>query len=283
MISKPKVCIYWPDSVAKWVIPWLTAVERGFQKHGVTPEKSTYKSAKDNSNPNYDLAVFWSHRPKHIINRQLEAGKDYLVMERGYVGDRQAFTSMGFNGLNGYAQFYANNMSNDRWNKYFEHYMQNWRKDYGDYVLLIGQIQGDISIEGLNVRQWCQDICNQIKNIDSRIRVRFRQHPLELQRGTNWNINGAEWSNNSLIEDFDGARCCITYNSNTGVEAVLWGVPTVAIDQGSMAWNVVAHELDLNPPKPERAQWAHNMAYCQWTEAEIEAGEAWEHLKQRYE
>ena len=278
-----KVCIYWPDTAARWVVPWLTAIERGFVRHGIVPEKGTYHSAKDKPDVDCDLAVFWSHRPKHIINHQLEAGRDYLVLERGYVGDRYVFASAGFNGLNGRAEFCADNMPGDRWEKYFSHYMQRWRNDHGDYVLIAGQIQGDASIEGLDVRAWCQDVCDRIKAIHPDIRVRFRQHPVELQRGIRWNVTGAEWSNAPLVNDFDGARCCITYNSNTGVEAVLAGVPTVAMDAGSMAWPVSAHELDLDPPKPDRTQWAHNLAYCQWTELEIETGEAWAHLKRRYE
>ncbi len=58
-----------------------------------------------------------------------------------------------------------------------------------------------------------------------------------------------------------GARAVITFNSNTGVEAVLAGKPTVAIDEGSMAWPVTAHEIIDYPKEPNRLTWAGHPRY----------------------
>lgn len=275
-MSKLKVALY--CSTKCHSKQFLDLVMAGFEKHGIKAEYHEPDRPVD-----CDLAVFWGHRQNKIIDKQKKDCKDYLVVERGYVGDRFQWTGMGFNGLNGHAEFYANNMPKDRWDKYFPDHMRRWRNDNGDYVLLIGQVNGDASVKGIDIHAWCQNTCNNIKMIDPEIRVRYRQHPVEVKRGIKKKINGAERSNKTLAEDLDGARCCVTYNSNTGVDAVLAGVPVVTMDKGSMVYNLAAPELDLNPPKLDRTQWTYNMAYCQWLPSEIKNGDAWEHLKQRYE
>lgn len=272
-----KVAIYCPHG-ARHQVFWGEAARQGFVRHGFD-----VKTVKSDEPVDCDLAVFWGHRRHKIIRAQQAAGRDYLVMERGYIGDRFVYTSMGFNGLNGRAEFYAENMPGDRWEKHFDGFLQSWQNKDTGYVLLIGQVGGDASLQGIDIRKWCQSAYDQIKSIDPDVRVRFRQHPIEEQRGVHWSIKNAEKSISSLADDLLGARCCITYNSNTGVDAILAGVPTIAVDSGSMVYNLAAHEVTLNPPKPDRTQWAYNMAYCQWTEEEIANGEAWEHLKQKYQ
>jgi hypothetical protein len=56
----------------------------------------------------------------------------------------------------------------------------------------------------------------------------------------------------------------------------------IAIDRGSMAWDMARHEITLKRITPNRDQWLYDLAYKQWTLEEIAAGEAWEHLKKRY-
>jgi len=84
-----------------------------------------------------DLAVFWGmHHSQPIRTTQDKAKKPWLMMERGYVGDRFHWTSIGYNGLNGHADFVNENCSGDRWDKYFDGYLKPWHG--GDYILLTG-------------------------------------------------------------------------------------------------------------------------------------------------
>lgn len=278
----PKVYIYWPDHAARWAVPWLQAVTDGFERHGIHPIKSFYQVAHKEKHLDCDLAVFWSHRPKHIIKRQLERGNHYLVMERGYVGDRWEWTSLGFDALNGRADFVAKNMPGDRWNKYFSDYLKPW-KFMGDYILLVGQVDGDESIKNIKMQPWLQNMANKISRVYKGAGIRFRPHPLTIsQNRTNFDIAGTEKSLRSLAEDLASACLCVTYNSNTGVESVLSGIPTVTMDKGSMAYNVSTHLIEDIPIRPKRKQWAHDLAYKQWTIDEIESGVAWDHLKAKY-
>ena len=61
--------------------------------------------------------------------------------------------------------------------------------------------------------------------------------------------------------------------------------PVVNFDNGSMVWDLAMKDLSQlnNPPTPDRTQWCNNTAYTQWLPYEIENGDAWDHLKQRYD
>jgi hypothetical protein len=72
----------------------------------------------------------------------------------------------------------------------------------------------------------------------------------------------------------------VTYNSNTAVDAAIQGYPVFALDRGSMAWAVAGHDLAEidSPSKPDRTQWAADLAYSQWKPAEMAEGLTWRHL-----
>ena len=75
----------------------------------------------------------------------------------------------------------------------------------------------------------------------------------------------------TLDEALDKAGLVVTYNSNSGVDAVLAGVPTYAADPGSMVWDVSSREF--LPTTPDRAIWSQRMSFTQWLPDEIEKGD----------
>ncbi|MDP0495697.1 MAG: hypothetical protein Q7Q73_05765, partial [Verrucomicrobiota bacterium JB024] len=77
--------------------------------------------------------------------------------------------------------------------------------------------------------------------------------------------------------DFTDCGLAVTISSNSGVLSVLSGIPTVALDDRSMAWGVTAR--DYEAVTPDRTQWAHHLAWKQWTRDEIANGDAWDALK----
>jgi hypothetical protein len=83
-----------------------------------------------------------------------------------------------------------------------------------------------------------------------------------------------------LAEDLTGAAQVVTYNSTAGVETVLAGVPTVATDQGAMAWPMCTHLVDAKPLRPDRTEWMHKLAWTGFRPREIESGFMWAHLKE---
>lgn len=193
-------------------------------------------------------------------------------MERGYLGDRFAWTSLGWNGLNGRGKF-PKITDPARFKQNFA--MKEW-KSGGDYVLLMGQVPGDMSLQGRDLRPWYDQSAIAAQNAYE-LPVRFRPHPLAAKRGFSHRPRMAEVSQRPLEEDLDGAAFCVTFNSNSGVDAVLAGVPTVCVDEGSMAWDVSAHRIgDIS--KPNRDNWAAQLAWKQWRIDEIQTGVALKHL-----
>ena len=253
-------------------LPWIYAFIEGLKRHGIQSKWDYTEHYKP-----CDLAVVWGLRNKKINEGQLDHSADYLVMERGYFGDRKKFTGIGYNGLNGRAFFFAKNMPSDRWEKHWVE-VKPWQME-GEYFLLMGQVSGDQSLYGKDPRHWYEKTMNKIKAMTG-IPVYFRPHPLTRQYDGLLQCDGL--MTDSLEAAFSKAMCAITYNSNSGVDAVLNGVPVVAMDIGSMAWDMARHDVSMNFNRPKRKQWLYDLAYKQWTLEEVENGDAWEHLKQRY-
>lgn len=249
---------------------------KGLQKHGLD-------ATIQHGNPTpCDLAIMWGifHFPR-VIQQQKRNNKDYLVWEAGYILDRHKWKGLGYNGLNGRADFVNQNSPPDRWNKYFSPLMKPWQGD-GEYILITGQVTGDASLKPVNGRVDYQTIVSQIKQFTS-LPVHYRKHP-HPKRPSAPCPKGAIPSKGTLEQALSKAHVVVTFNSNTCVDATLAGVPCIVLDKGAMTWDISDHHLNRvnNPSKPDRTQWAYNIAYTQWTMEEIENGEAWDHLKKRY-
>lgn len=213
----------------------------------------------------------WGWRLGAQLRRQ---GHEVLVMERGYLGDRFSWTSLAWNGLNNRGVF--GSIPNDGGDRFQRHFSMRPWKEGGDYLLLMGQVPGDASLQGRNLLPWyCRMADEATKHFG--LPVRFRPHPVALKKGHRQSVPGTVRSAASLEDDLAGAAAVITFNSNSGVDAVINGVPAIVSDPGSMAWDVAAHNLG-NLLRPARQSWAHQLAWKQWTIDEIANGSAVKHL-----
>lgn len=197
------------------------------------------------------------------------AGHEVLVMERGYIGDRFEHTSLGWNGLNGHATFPDVPVTPERFDKLAS--LKPWKQG-GDYVLILGQVPGDASLQGRDMMplyaEWAMKAQTAYESP-----VQFRMHPRAAEKGYRQKVPGTEPSGGPLDDALAGALVAICWNSNSAVDAVLAGVPTVTLDKGSMAWDVTAHRIgDLH--RPARETWAHRLAHKQWALDEIRSGVA---------
>ncbi len=258
----------------------------GFRRHGIEP----VVLPAGQSAP-CDLAVVWGVR----FPTDVASGRRYLVFERAYVGDRYYWTSIGFDGLNGYADFRNSNSPSDRWEKYFAGVMQPWRGHEGKHVLIAGQKPGDQSLRGLNTFEWCIRVATEIESAGRAVKV--RRHPKAqnamypfrdvMTYGERMRVREERLLAKRIFsdptcdiaQDLQNASWLVTYNSNSAVDAVLAGVPAVTCDPGSMAWPVTGHDPTSPPPMPDRTQWAYDLAYTQWSPDEVRNGDAWDHLR----
>ena len=235
--------------------------------------------------PSEVAVVFGVHKSKikaswprgKIIQKQREKNFDVIVLETGYVnrgdGENHHYAA-GWNGLNNRANFLNHNMDDERW-KMLGTPLRPYSK--GENVILCAQIPWDASVEGTDHPKWVKTVASQIKMLTDRKCI-FRPHP--LQKDSIPTPYGWEVSTVPLEDDLANAHCVVTFNSNSAVEALIWGKPVWAFDEGSMVWEVCNKSLlDIEQPNyPRREQWANDLAYTQWTPEEMKEGLAWKHL-----
>jgi len=245
---------------------WGGAFAEGLRRHGWTVEIGQVARAAD-------LLVLWGVRNTGAIDTQRRAGGEICILERGYLGDRFKWTSVSFGGgLNGRAEFRGTSACSGRFLSNFGHLLKYWRPRDG-YALLVGQVPGDMSLAAVGGRldRWYAQTAAELTGLG--YDVRFRAHPEAVKRRYRDTV-GLKVIGGTLAEAIEGAALVVTYNSNTGVESVLSGTPTMAADFGSMAWDVTSH-LPGDVLMPAREDWAARLAWKQWTLEEIASGECW--------
>lgn len=253
--------------------PELAAALEGFRRHGLEPEVRAI------SKPGAcDLAVCWGVKRRLVY----ASGRRTLVLERGYVGDRmKTWTSAGFDGLNGLADFRNKPCPDNgyRWNRHHADQMKpRHEQTAAKHVLIMGQVHGDASLRGLKPGLWAREVAAQL--ILNGHHVAYRPHPLwKSETGLPRVLQLP--ATMPFAEALDMAKWVVTFNSNAGVLSALAGVPTVAMDTlgGSMAHDVTTRNPLLRPLMPDRTDWAHRLAWAQWTTEELASGDMWEHLK----
>lgn len=242
-----------------------------------------FKSAGDSARifpaPTGDADVYcmWGVRRREIIVRVRRTGKRLLIMERGYLGDRFHWTSFGYDGLNGKADFCNASVPEDR-AQFWLPQMKPWR-DGGEYALVIGQVPGDMSLGDLNLGRWVTETLKQA--VAKYPRVVYRPHPLAALKQLRAEIPPSVEIHKglSIEQSLAGAICCLTYSSNSAVDAVMQGVPVMTQGPCSMAKELSTKAVADKLIYPDRTDWLRRIAYTQWTPAEVEAGKPWQHLK----
>jgi hypothetical protein len=251
-------------------VSWGGAFGEGLRRHG-------WHVTTSNRPEPCDVLTMWGVRRKDWIDAQKCAGGEVVILERGYLGDRFANCSVSFGGLlNGRATFRGPFADGSRFERHHSHLMKPWRERHDGYALLIGQVPGDQSIAGVDIGGWYARTASELQGLGWD--VRFRPHPVALQRGYSTAVPGIARINGDLASALDGAGVVVTFNSNTAVEAVLAGCPCISVDQGSMAWPVTGHQL-LDIVTPDRSAWAHHLAWCQHSLDEMSSGGCWEAVK----
>jgi len=209
------------------------------------------------------LAVFWSHRKKMIIENQRSNGDDYLVMECGYLGDREKNISLGFNGLNGHATF--PHLDEARGRSWYPQ-IKPWRPA-GDYYLITAQVPGDENLAD------CRDYAGWLRSLPQTFNglpVLIRYHPKGAVQGVKHQaIDG------DLADNIAGAAGVWTWSSNSAVDALLAGKPVTTHSDGSICRIYTAKSINCQVPEPNRQRMVDQLASYQWTTAEIRNGAAW--------
>jgi len=257
---------------------------------------------------NCDVAViFGSWKPRksdhHIIRNDVVSKAPIFVCVETPLLTRKVFQPnqyyrIGVNGFMNHAAYWnADNQDSSRF-KQMGLEWNGWAEDLDEReeILLGLQLAGDASMRGNSVVEWCEDSIRRMrKYTDAPIRI--RTHPgisdqgWENYSGLFRNIAFGEYGDIRFSngrtrpweKDIANARVVVAYSSGLSIDSVLAGVPVVACDPGNFAWDISSRFVeDLVNPKLEKPktvqQWFNNLAYCQWSEEEMQNGTAWQHL-----
>lgn len=218
-----------------------------------------------------------------VFRQQRSKNLDVVVLETGYVnrgdGENHHYAA-GLNGLNGRADFKVGTLPDDRAKLLAEKYPHSPYSSLrpysrGEHILLCGQVPWDASVDHLDFAEWLKDTATKLKSLTKRPIV-FRPHPLAKMGA----IQGCGYSTRPIIEDLANAHAVVTCNSNSGVEAAIYGKAVFAADEGSMVWPIANRRIEAieAPTYPDRKLWFSQLAYCQWLPSEMQEGLAWRHL-----
>jgi hypothetical protein len=157
--------------------------------------------------------------------------------------------------------------------------MKPW-KTGGEYILLCGQVPNDKSLRGKNLSGWYQEATN-VASKKYGLPVVWRPHPLD-NTGAKIRIPNTRLDvGTPLIQSLDKAAAIMAYNSNSLIDGIMNGVPAIAFDEGTMAWELCSKNYEPLM-KPDRSEWGRKMGYTQWTNEELANGSAVSHIFKRY-
>ena len=120
----------------------------------------------------------------------------------------------------------------------------------------------------------------------------MKQTVAEIKKYTDRNIvmrlkppRGERVTTNTIQQAFDKAYCVVTFNSIAATEALLYGLPAIALAPNNSArllCNTSINEIEnLNRPTiDEITAFAAHLSYCQFTSREMKNGYAWEILNE---
>jgi len=268
---------------------------RGLVRHGWCVEAGEPPGVE----AHYDLIVQWGARVEPMA-----VSDEICTLETSYIEPRSKYCSVGFgHGINNRLRHYGPFEDASRWNERFSDCVKPWRDKSDGNTLIMGQCPGDMALKGHEpFFHWVLATFRALK--EEGIDPIYRAHPNMSAAGLiarrdrmrkEWKMCvhrdeehiWAPWlialdegltvmaDGIPLAEALAETRSVVTFNSNSGVDAVLSGVPAVTMDRGAMAWDVTGH-MPAEIVRPDRTAWAHALAWKQWTKDELESGAAWD-------
>lgn len=149
----------------------------------------------------------------------------------------------------------------------------NWKyrkhNNKASKILICPPSQKVMKFYGQDLDTWMKYITSEIKKYTDRP-IEIRTKPPRSERVTT----------NTIWQALDNAYCLITYNSIAATEALLYSVPaiTLAPNAASVLCNTSIKDLSTGlkiPTKDKLYAFASHLSYCQFTQAELASGYAY--------
>lgn len=228
---------------------------------------------------------------KGVLGDHWKRGRPSVYFDKGYIRAKVTnlalpqYYRVAVNGFQPLHYFQKSPRPADRWQALGIE-LRRWRElNRHGAVIYAGSSQKQATWDGVgDATEFAERI---IKKLDKLI---GKERPIIYRPKPSWkDATPIEHSSFSRpperIEDIlPDAHCLITNVSNAAVDAIFFGIPVIVLGDGIAKPLANTSELNVQYPKcptnKERAQWCHDLAYCQWTLGELRSGEAWRDLRE---
>lgn len=237
------------------------------------------RTERDHDISGFDAAVLWGYVTpcQEIIKRCRTKGIPFVFIDLGYWRrERDGYYKVTLNERHPHLYLMKHKMHGNRFERLGLE-IKPWRKPGNGYILLAGMSGKAAWSYKLGAQEYERDAAAQLSKLTKRPIV-YRPKPnwVEAQKILNTQFDKKTPLDYALSQ----AHCVVTHHSNVGCDAILAGVPVLS----KVGAASVLQPYDLNMTERlqcdgDRQQWAHNVAYCQWTLKEMASGECWSHLK----
>lgn len=230
-----------------------------------------------------DAVAMVGVKSRRLFQACLAAGVVPIMLDKGYVRTRRPgervweFWRVAVGAHHPTAGLMDARMPADRFEQLgFE--VKPWRSS-GLQIVLAGSSAKYHEFYGLpDPTVWAQGVIDRLAELSNR--------PIVYRPKPSWDgavpipgtyFSGPKENINAVLRN---AWAVVTHGSNACFEAALEGIPSIVLGDGVAApiSSRVIEEI-ADPRMAKRGPWLHNLAYRQFTEREMEAGLAWQHIE----
>ena len=229
----------------------------------------------------YDAAVLWGYVDscQRVINECKQRGMPWVFIDNGYALRKTHF-KVAVNDRHPTAYIAKLKTASDRFEQWGVE-IQPWQHpSKPDAPILLAGMSGKSAWSwGLEFEEWERATADKLRQHSNRpIVYRPKANSLQakpipgtiMERDKGKNVN------------LGGVHCVVTHHSNIGCDAMLQGVPVFTRYGAALPLAASDSRLDLLECPIisfERDQWAANLAYCQWSKAEMASGACWRNIR----
>lgn len=210
--------------------------------------------------PDANLYVQYGFKRNGSLDAAIERNIPFVILDRGYFGDRQECFSVSINGFHGLSMQVPEVL--DRKPRPSPIILP--RQEPGEFTYLYGQMPGDRALRGLTVETWLRKEAQTASEATGQP-CKIRPHPQTI---SSW-----EPQLPALESTYAETYAAVGYTSTATVQAVIAGVNCVALHPANPAWPVCAHSYDQlgAPPATTRQRWLHDLSYRNYQHWELAA------------
>ena len=252
----------------------------GLRRHGVDA-KTVVLASKSAVPLEVDAACMFGVKSREVWQRYRRAGIHVFYFDKGYVRRNQEFWRVSINSHNPTSWLMELDQPPDRF-RALRLIVKPWRQE-GDQVVIAGSSAKYHAFHGLlEPTEFATRLVKRIGKWTNGRQIVYRPKP-------SWRdavpIDGTRFSAapRTIEDELSGAHALVTHGSNACFEAMLSGIPTIALGD-AIARPISSTDLvDIENPRVasdgERLRLLSDLAYFQWTRPEMASGQAWEFLR----